>query len=231
MEELKGFDGFTPEALMLLAENRFQNSKAFYEEHKQELNQLAVRPMRQIAQALAPQMEKLDPLMNLNPVRMVSRIRRDNRFTKDKSLYRANLWVTFSRPKQSFPHMPCFWFEITQEDYSYGLGYYHTTPALMEAYRKQMLYQPKVFEREAKKAFQEGFSFEGECYHREKEGDIPERLKQYYNLKDVVLIHRGTDFDVLRSDAIIEELGRGYHAVEGMYHFLMDAQARVEEAE
>lgn len=231
MEELQGFDGFTPEALMLLAENRFHNSKAFYEEHKPALNALAVRPMRQIAQLIAPQMEALDPLMNLNPVRMVSRIRRDNRFTKDKSLYRANLWVTFARPKQSFPHAPCFWFEIRQDSYSYGLGYYHTTPALMEAYRRQVTYQPKAFEREVKKALKAGFTFEGDCYRREKEGDIPNRLKPYYNLKEIALIHYGTDFDVLRSDAILAELRAGYRALEGMYHFLLDAQARVEETE
>lgn len=231
MEELQGFDGFTPEALMLLAENRFHNSKAFYEEHKTALNALAVRPMRQIAQLIAPQMEALDPLMNLNPVRMVSRIRRDNRFTKDKSLYRANLWVTFARPKQSFPHAPCFWFEIRQDSYSYGLGYYHTTPALMEAYRRQVAYQPKAFEREVKKALKAGFTFEGDCYRREKEGDIPDRLKPYYNLKEIALIHYGTDFDVLRSDAILAELRAGYRALEGMYNFLLDAQARVEETE
>lgn len=231
MEELQGFDGFTPEALMLLAENRFHNSKAFYEEHKPALNALAVRPMRQIAQLIAPQMEALDPLMNLNPVRMVSRIRRDNRFTKDKSLYRANLWVTFARPKQSFPHAPCFWFEIRQDSYSYGLGYYHTTPALMEAYRRQVAYQPKAFEREVKKALKAGFTFEGDCYRREKEGDIPDRLKPYYNLKEIALIHYGADFDVLRSDAILAELRAGYRALEGMYHFLLDAQARVEETE
>ena len=230
-EEHIEFDGFTPQALMLLAENRFHNSKAFYEEHKQALNELAIRPMRQIAQAMAPQMMALDPLMNLNPVRMVSRIRRDTRFTKDKSLYRANVWTVFSRPKASFPHAPCFWFEVTQEAYSYGLGYYDTTPALMQAFRKQMAYQPRLFERECRELRNAGFSFEGERYKRDKEGPIPERLKPYYNLKDIVVIRRGTDFGVLQSEAILGELRDGYHRLEGMYRFLMDAQARVEQAD
>lgn len=228
-EEPIKFDGFTAQALMLLAENRFQNSKTFYEEHKQAINQLAIRPMRQLAQALAPQMEALDPLMNLNPSRMVSRIRRDTRFTKDKSLYRANVWTMFSRPKAAFPYTPCFWFEVTQEAYSYGLGYYHTTPALMEAFRKQMAYRPGVFERECKKLLKAGFSFEGDRYRRDKEGEIPERLRLYYNLKEIVIIRYGRDFGVLQSDAIVEELKGGYHQLEGMYHFLMDAQARVEQ--
>ena len=31
------YDGIFPETLALMAQNRFENSKAFYEEHKQEL--------------------------------------------------------------------------------------------------------------------------------------------------------------------------------------------------
>ena len=50
-------------------------------------------------------------------------------------------------------------------------------------------------------------------------------------MKEIALIHYGTDFDVLRSDAILAELRAGYRALEGMYHFLLDAQARVEETE
>lgn len=229
MEDWEGFEGFTPQALMLLAENRFQNSKIFYEDHKQEINMLAIRPMRQLSQALAPQMEALDPLMNLNPVRMVSRVRRDTRFTHDKSLYRANVWTVFSRPKASFPHAPCFWFEITQQEYTYGLGYYYTTPALMEAFRKEMAYRPQVFEREAKKALRAGFQFEGARYRRDKEGEIPEALKPYYNLKDITLIRHGSDFSVLESDSILKELRQGYRSLEGMYRFLLAAQTRVEQ--
>ena len=31
------YDGIFPETLALMAQNRFENSKAFYEEHKQEI--------------------------------------------------------------------------------------------------------------------------------------------------------------------------------------------------
>ena len=45
---MTNFNGITPKAIELLSENRFNDSKAFYEEHKEELKQLATIPMRQI---------------------------------------------------------------------------------------------------------------------------------------------------------------------------------------
>lgn len=212
----------------MLAQNRFENSKAYYEAHKQLINELAVLPMRQIAQALAPQMEKLDPLMQLIPTRMVSRIRRDTRFTKDKSLYRENLWITFARPKASFPNAPCFWFEITQQMYTYGLGIYHTTPAMMQAYRDHMRGAPDQYRAALQKARHAGFSpWSTQQYKREKEGDIPADLKPYYNLKDLSLCKQGAQFEKLASDAILQELGKGYRALEDMYRFYLDISARV----
>ena len=43
---MTNFNGITPKAIELLSENRFNDSKAFYEEHKEELKQLATIPMR-----------------------------------------------------------------------------------------------------------------------------------------------------------------------------------------
>ena len=53
---MTNFNGITPKAIELLSENRFNDSKAFYEEHKEELKQLATIPMRQIVLDLAEMM-------------------------------------------------------------------------------------------------------------------------------------------------------------------------------
>ncbi len=82
------FSGIKAEALWLLAQNKFNNSKEFYEENKEKINNWVIYPMRQIAAYLSPYMYNLDSKMNLIPAKMVSRIRRDTRFSKDKTLYR-----------------------------------------------------------------------------------------------------------------------------------------------
>ena len=87
------YDGISRETLFLLADNRFRNSKEFYDEHKEELKSGITVPMRQIAGIISSEFAKLDPLMVTNPVKMVSRIRRDTRYTKDQSLYRENMWI------------------------------------------------------------------------------------------------------------------------------------------
>ena len=100
---MTNFNGITPKAIELLSENRFNDSKAFYEEHKEELKQLATIPMRQIVLDLAEMMTQLDDKMYTDPVYTVSRIRRDTRRSKSKMMYRENLWLMLRRHKKQYP--------------------------------------------------------------------------------------------------------------------------------
>ncbi len=85
------YKGITPEALFLLADNRFRNSKEYYESRKEEIKSGVTEPMRQLAGLIGGELLSVDPLMNTIPTRMVSRVRRDTRYTNDKSLSRANI--------------------------------------------------------------------------------------------------------------------------------------------
>ena len=96
------YKGITPDSIFLLAENRFRDSKAFYEEHKEEIKANITEPMRQIAGICVQDLLEIDPLINSIPTKMVSRVRRDTRYTKDKRLYRENMWIMFMRPKHEW---------------------------------------------------------------------------------------------------------------------------------
>ncbi len=89
------FSGISQDALFLMQLNRFNDSKSFYEENKEKIKHGVTVPMRQIAAALSEDMLDIDPMMNTDPVKMVSRVRRDTRYTKDKRLYRENMWIMF----------------------------------------------------------------------------------------------------------------------------------------
>ena len=52
-------------------------------------------PFEAFIQELAPAMLSIDPQMELRPYRCMARLRRDVRFTKDKSPFRDHLWVLF----------------------------------------------------------------------------------------------------------------------------------------
>lgn len=224
---MEKFSGIGEKGLFLLAENRFNNSKAFYEEHKAEINSLVVNPMREVASLLLDDMYALDSKMNLRPAYMVSRIRRDTRFSKNKELYRDNIWVMFMRSKKDYEYMPCMWFEVTQSFFSCGAASFRSTPYFMQRVREAIIKNPSAFEKAVKSAENAGFTFEAQQYAREKEGDCPEKLKKYYNSKDIAFIKRSTDFKKLASGEIIGELKESYRALAPIYNFLLEVSQQI----
>ena len=87
---MSDFKGITQDTLFLMQLNRFNDSKAFYEENKEKIKANMTVPMRQIAASLSDMMLDIDQFMNTIPTKMVSRVRRDTRYTHDKHLYREN---------------------------------------------------------------------------------------------------------------------------------------------
>ena len=214
------YDGIFPETLALMAQNRFENSKSFYEEHKQELKDGFTVPLRQIAMALGSKVFALDDMIVTDPVRMVSRIRRDNRYTKDKSLYRDHLWVMFMRNKHEWMNYPCMWFEVNQDCWGYGVGTYYADAQFLELYRKTLLERPKEF----LDAVHRAENTEAEClniyYKKKKPGNPTAEIEPYYNIKSLGYMKIRTDFKTLESEKVIDEVGRAFDEFAGLYLFL-----------
>ena len=179
------YNGIKPEALWLLAENRFQNSKAFYEAHKKEIQEGVVFPMRRLVADLQPVLETINPDMILDPVRCLSRVRRDTRYTADKSLYRENLWLMFRHQKNDLP-TPALWFEIFPDGYRYGCGILSTTPAFLEDWRRTLRTDAAPLLAAAKQAFDAGLSMDTERYKRSKaesDGIADPEIAAWYDAK------------------------------------------------
>jgi len=215
------YKGITRDALFLLADNRFRDSKAFYEEHKEEIKAKVTVPMRQLAGIIVEDLLSIDPLMNSIPTKMVSRVRRDTRYTKDKRLYRENMWIMFMRPKHEWRGYPCMWFEVTPAGYSLGVGFYGDEPGLLQTYRKALRERPDEFINAVKKCEMTGAMMFRNSYKRPFPG-CPEGLEEYYNLKDVGFMVCFGELEDLESDKIIEIMRGIYKAYTPMYKFLLD---------
>ena len=114
------FHGFSAEGVDLLQLNRLQNSKEFYDAHKDEIKRLSIRPFHELIAEMTPEMVKIDPQFVTVPSRMVSRVRRDTRYTKDKTLYRANMWLFFRRARRERESVPAYYFELHPEYWAFG---------------------------------------------------------------------------------------------------------------
>jgi uncharacterized protein (TIGR02453 family) len=110
---------FTQKTLDFLSENRFMNSKEWFSEHKEEYSKYVIQPLAELAAALAPTLSAIDSQIITEPKvdKTISRIYRDVRFSKDKLLYREEMWLSVKRDKKAFPGYPEFFFVVSPPDF------------------------------------------------------------------------------------------------------------------
>lgn len=226
------FNGISAEAIGLLAQNRFENSKAFYEAHKKEINEGVVYPMRRLVEDLRPTLEAINPDLILDPLRCLSRVRRDTRFTNDKTLYRENLWLMFRHQKNELP-TPMFWFEFFPDGYSYGCATVSSTPAFLEAWRAGIRRDPLPLLDAVRKAATKGLAPGGEyyeCYKRSKaaqDGISQEELIPWYDAKGPIAIrHVAGVAGLNKPRKLVSELTAAYEAAGDLYRYMLDATTR-----
>lgn len=223
---MRNFKGILSQDFFLLAENRFMNSRSFYEEKKELIKQRVILPMRALTLDLNGFFLDVDGELYTNPVHQVSKVRRDTRFSNDKSLYRENLWVSFSRYKKEFPLFPSFWLEVFQNGYDCGVGYFYSTPHLMEFYRREILENTKQFGKIIKSFEDEGMLTYGDTYKKPKSGDIPMSLAPHYNKRNVGFFKHTEGIADLESGAFVDKAIDIYKKLAPMYKFLLSASEK-----
>jgi uncharacterized protein (DUF2461 family) len=223
---LSKYDGIHPEGLLLLAETQFRDSKEFYDQHKPELHRLAITPLRQIVEGLTEDLTALDPQMNLVPSRIVSRIRRDTRFSNNKRLYRANLWITLMRPKSPETLVyPCLWFEMYAVDahWNCGICIYETPPAYMAFVRQKLgdAAEAQEFLAAEAQVRAAGALPEFARYKKDRVTNVSPELLPYCNTKQIVFTFSSPNMALLTDGRILDELRRLYRAYGPMYRILL----------
>jgi len=223
------FRGFTPEALQFLRDVHENNSKEWFERHRSVYERALPEPMRALASDLSGQMLEIDPLLETWPAvnRTISRIHRDTRFSKDKSLYRDCMWFTFKRPSREWQDAPGFFFELRPESYRYGMGFYSAGKETMDRLRAWIDEEPEEFRRSV--AFyerQRTFVIEGECYKKLYAGSKPESILKWYARKNLYLVCNRRIDDLLFSPDLVSELAAGFDMLSGLYHALWRLKER-----
>lgn len=218
---------FSVKTLDFLVQNKMCDSRAWFNEHRAEYIQYVREPLLELAERLAPVALDIDPQLMAEPRRCISRINRDTRYTKDKSLYREVMWCAFSRDKEAFHCPPALVFEFSPNGFRYGCGYWQATPRTMQAIRELILEKDKTFQK-ARRALegQSEFAIEGDFYKRSKYPDAPEALRTWLERKNISFLHNSKDFGTLYSDTLHERIAAGFRALAPVYQFLCAAEAR-----
>ena len=219
---MSGFEGLTEETYRFFWEIAFNNNIGFFEENRSRFKKTVQQPLLALAQELAPLMAQIDPEFNLRPSSVVSRIRRDTRYTRDKSPYRDHMWLVFKRHGESTGECFGIYVEFTREAYSYGMGMYAPMPGLMNDIRGRILARPTRFLQLVKHPeFQARFVLVGEDYKRLKLPDAPPELQLWLNKRSLSYSHTSAVLQPTLSHRVAEELISGYTLLKPVYRFMM----------
>ena len=215
---------FSPQTFDFLMENRFMNSKEWFLEHKPVYNEHVLKPLTELAIEMAPAIEKLDPTIVTSPKinKVLSRIYRDTRYSKDKMLFRESIWLSFKKDKKHFPHYPEFFVVMTPQHLVYGCGYYWMMPETVKAMRELIESNHPAWQK-ALKAYenQDVFTLEDDKYKRSKYPAYPENIRNWLDSRNICCVKETTDFDLVFSDKLGRKLCEDLKLMKDVYDFLV----------
>lgn len=227
MEEGKAvfFTGFSPETLKFLHDVHWKNSREWFEQNRNLYNRYLLDPFRALAVDLGRTVSSIDPELEVRPAvnKTISRIHRDTRFSKDKSLYKDRMWLGFKRKVDNWKDSPAFFFELTPDSYRYGMGYYSASRETMDRLRNRIDKNPKKFLKAI--AFykkQDQFVLAGEMYKRPFKSEHPTQIQEWYQRKSFYLVcDRGID-RIIFSSRLAQEIADGYMLLKPIYRYLLE---------
>lgn len=221
------FNGFNESMLHFLVENKLNNSKLWFDEHKAVYNESVLTPLKELVCDLSSCALEIDPLIDVTPSinKTISRVYRDTRFSKDKSLYRDNMWIVFMRQKKTWPDYPAFYFEVYPTSYRYGMGYYIASKEAMQLYREFINNNNPSFQK-AISCYekQDTFKLLGDKYKRTLDASKPDNIKEWYDRKTIYFEHSSTDLSKIFSKNIIPEIISGFNILKPIYTFLCSVE-------
>ncbi|MDR1439680.1 MAG: DUF2461 domain-containing protein [Clostridiales bacterium] len=212
------FEGFTQSTIDFMWGLRFNNNKAWFEEHKDDYRRDLLTPMKALAQDVFAQ---LDGECAKRGFRLkVSRIYRDARRIRGGEPFRDHLWLSLEKPSDEYwANTPVFWFELAPEGWSYGLGYYLAAAETMAKLRARIDHAPKAFEKLiAPLGKQAEFALVGDEYKRKKDAPTP-KTAVWYNKKTFSLIHNGQIEAVLFSGELAARIIGGFAFLMPLYDY------------
>lgn len=182
---------------------RLNNEKAWFENNKSTYTDKVQKPMKALADDLWRLMEDKYAL-GTRP--HVSRIYRDARRTHGKGPYKDHLWLSLRRSAEEWTAAPTFFFEITPDDWSYGMVCAFGRSDFMRTFREKVTAEPARFDRLAAGLAERGhFGVWGDEYKRRF--PAPSEISEpWFNRKFICFIHEEKWNDRISSPDLAQQL-------------------------
>lgn len=224
MEQNKTFSGFDPKAIQFLRDLKVNNNREWFTDNKQVYKDYVEASMLCLFESLSATMSLIDPTFYLEPkpAKVISRIYRDIRFSKDKSPYRTTSWLSFKRELKDWKCFPTYFLELSAENITFGMGFYEADKSTMDNLRNRIDETPGLVEQVITNIHNEtDFSIEGDKYKRILNPNLNEPLSSLYQSKNIYLIQQVALDDSVYNGDIRFKLMEQFLKTSEFYQFLL----------
>ena len=224
------FTGFTDETVDFMWGIRFNNERSWFEAHKETYITQFYEPMKALGDEIYEFIREKRPDYDL--IRKVTRIYRDARRLHGRGPYKESLWFSVEQPAESWMDKPSFWFELTPDGFTYGMGYWVSKPVTMAKLRARIDRDPKTMEVLMRRLdSQTEFQLETVDYKKPRSAAPSPILEPWYQAKYFSIGHSDKLTDELFSREIVDRLKAGYEFLLPYYDYFITLSGEPEPAE
>ena len=215
------FTGFTDETVDFMWGIRFNNERTWFEAHKETYVKEFYEPMKALGDEMYDFLREKRPEYDL--IRKVTRIYRDARRLHGRGPYKESLWFSIEQPAEAWTDKPSFWFELTPDGWSYGMGYWVSKPVTMAKLRNRIDRDPATMEALMRKLNrQTEFTLDTVDYKKLRSPAPSAILEPWYRAKYFSI--------ELFSREIVDRLKQGYEFLLPFYDYFITLNGEPEPA-
>ena len=225
MSTFSGFSNGTTKFLAALSKN---NSKPWFDEHRDEYEQHYITPTKEFVESVGPALREISPQVQAQPrvSGSIFRVNRDVRFSKDKTPYRDHIDMWFWDGEGRSNSVSGFYLRITASEVIVGAGAHMMDTDRLKRFRNA------VADTETGAAIAKaidtvqaaGYTVGGDRYKR-----LPKGIEDAEGMTGRLLRHNALSVDTavstpkeLRSEAFVEFCTDHWKAMSPVHDWLVD---------
>lgn len=213
------FKGFSDDTIQFFLDIRFHNHAEFFHHNKARYERVKAE-FASLIYSLEEAMSQVDERIDFRPGKALSRLRRDVRFTKDKTPYRDHLWFILKRAAEERDGAPMFWFELSIEKATLGVGIWGEHRPYYNMLRKELIKNDKPLAKILEPIINDGFSVEGNRFKRIKvPAEITKGMQDIYKAKSLYISKDIEPYSLVFQPNLSTYLIKEYEKLSDFYRY------------